>query len=861
MRVFLVSHTHWDREWYRSFQTFRAHLVDTVDRVLDLIAADPGFCFVLDGQSIVLQDYLEIRPERRDELTAACREGRLGIGPWYVQPDSLLPSGEAHVRNLLIGRALGSEIGPLSRVAYTPDSFGHPAQFPQIFAGFDLGPFIYWRGNGDEIDALPAEYLWEAPDGTTVLAHHLWKGYFSAALLPADAQAASAWLADIATELAARTRSDCVLLLNGIDHAPPDANTAAVAAALTERSGWTVQRALLDDFAAAMTAALPTPAPRFRGELVGARIAHLLPGVWSTRIPLKLRNRRVETLLEAWAEPWSALGERFGLRSERSALQQAWCSLLQNQAHDSICGCSLDRVHEQMAARYDTAEDLGNETTHRVLERLAGLDTMRATPWGELGEGGAGIDIAVFNPSAHPRTDIVRLALDPQPWMATHESDAGRELAIHPLLTSGITAPGFSVDGQPARLLAQSDERVRLLPEYPAWTIEFVAPDVPAFGWRRFTLRTDAAAAAGEDHERDIRSGSTVVTAADDGTFTVCFGTQRFDGLCGIEDRGDRGDSYDFDPVDAGGTWSVDAVAVTRHLDANGVQRLHVARRLSVPAGLAAYRAQRSDARVDLVLETEARLIPALTRVDVRVRVHNSARDHRLRLLFPTGAEVDEFLAASTFDVMRRSTAPRAASGWIHPAPTTFPQQGFVAANGLTVAAPGLPEAEVTADGVIAITLLRAVGWLSRMDLHSRAEPAGPLISTPGAQTLGTMEATLALAPGCDARAARDAEVGLRAVFAGERPLLASGLPLLEVEPREVQVTACKPALANGALVVRLLNPTDAAIVTHLRFGFAAQHVELVRLDETPLQPTIATADGSCTITIPAHALRSLLVR
>ncbi len=857
MRVFLVSHTHWDREWYRSFQTFRARLVDTVDRVLDLIAADPGFCFVLDGQSIVLEDYLEIRPERRDELTAACRSGRLGIGPWYVQPDSLLPSGEAHVRNLLIGRALGAAVGPLSRVAYTPDSFGHPAQFPQIFAGFDLGPFVYWRGNGDEIDGLPAEYLWEAPDGSTVAAHHLWKGYFSAALLPADAQAASAWLADVVKELAARTRSDCVLLLNGIDHAPPDANTAAVAAALAARSGATVQRALLDDFAAA----LPVPAARFRGELVGARVAHLLPGVWSTRMPLKLRNRRVETLLEAWAEPWSALGERFGLRSERPALQRAWCSLLQNQAHDSICGCSLDRVHEQMTARYDAAEDLADETTRRVLERLSGLETTRATPWGDLGDGGAGVAVAVFNPSPHRRSDLVRLALDPQPWMATRDGADGRELAIHPLLVSGLTAPGFSVDGQPVRMLADNDDRVRLLPEHPAWTIEFVARDVPAFGWRRFTLRVDAATAAVEDHEREIRAGSTVVTAAGDGTFTVCFGAQRFEGLCGIEDRGDRGDSYDFDPVDAGGTWSVDSVNVTRHLDANGVQRLHVERRLNVPAGLAADREQRSDMRVDLVIETEARLIPSLARVDVSVRVHNSARDHRLRLLFPTGAGADEFLAATTFDVMRRSTAPRAATGWIHPPPATFPQQGFVMANGLTVAAAGLPEAEVSGDGVIAITLLRAVGWLSRMDLHSRVEPAGPLISTPGAQALGTMEATLALLPGCDARAVRDAEVGLRAMFAGERPLLAPEQPLLEVEPREVLVTTCKPAAEDGALVLRLLNPTDSAIVARLRFGFALQTVELVRLDETPMQQAIAAADGSCAIAIPPHALRSLRVR
>ncbi len=170
MRCVMVSHTHWDREWYRTFQSFRARLVDTVDRVLDLVRDDPGFHFQLDGQTIVLEDYLAVRPKRRDELIQAVRAGRIAIGPWYVQPDSFLPSGEAHVRNLLEGRRVASEYGPCETVAYTPDSFGHPAQFPQIFAGFDLGPFIYWRGNGNEIAELPAEYRWVAPDGSEVIA-------------------------------------------------------------------------------------------------------------------------------------------------------------------------------------------------------------------------------------------------------------------------------------------------------------------------------------------------------------------------------------------------------------------------------------------------------------------------------------------------------------------------------------------------------------------------------------------------------------------------------------------------------------------------------------------------------------------
>ena len=103
-RVAVVPHTHWDREWYRTFESFRARLVDTVDRVLDQLDEDPGWRFLLDGQSIVVEDYLAVRPGSRDRLVGAVRSGRLAIGPWYVQPDSLLPSGESNVRNLLEGK-------------------------------------------------------------------------------------------------------------------------------------------------------------------------------------------------------------------------------------------------------------------------------------------------------------------------------------------------------------------------------------------------------------------------------------------------------------------------------------------------------------------------------------------------------------------------------------------------------------------------------------------------------------------------------------------------------------------------------------------------------------------------------------
>jgi hypothetical protein len=848
MRCTLVTHTHWDREWYRTHQHFRARLVDAVDRLLDLCAADPHYHFLLDGQAIVLEDYLEIRPGRRGELEALCREGRIGIGPWYVQPDSLLPSGESHVRNLLEGRRVADAIGRASRVAYTPDSFGHPAQFPQLFAGFGLQAFVYWRGHGDELERLPTEYWWEAPDGTAILACHLARGYFNAATGVASAPAAAARrIAATLREQIGRVASGQLLLMNGIDHALPEPRTEELAEAIAKETGFDVERGLIEDFLATLPA--PDAAARHRGELVGGRQANLLPGVWSTRTWIKLRNRACEAALEGWAEPWCALGERLGTPDERPALRTAWRALLPNHAHDSICGCSHDAVHEQMRGRFDVAEELASATTQRVLERLAGLGPGRVTPWTVEPE------LAVFNPSPHPRTDVVRFAVDPHPWMAP--ADEGDPVGgVHPLALRSLDPPGFEADGVPVRVIPSSEGRMTLLPDRPAIDLEFVVEDVPAFGWKRVPLRVTDPVPESCDEGREISAGDVSVRANDDGTFDAVLGGRSFVGLGGLEDRGDRGDSYDADLLapDAVGE---SARSIRRFRHASGLARLEIRRVLEVGAGLAADRERREgSARVDVRLEL--RVAPGVPRIDAELRIGNEARDHRLRLLLPTGQPVQVFEAATTFDVARRAPGALPSEGWIHPAPDTFPSQGFVHAGGLSVVAPGLAEAEVGGDGTIALTLLRCVGDLSRHDLRSRPGPAGPGNATPGAQCLGPLSLRFWLFAGLDAAAARDAELGLRAVPAGDAPLLAEGTSLVGLSPAGLLLSALKPSEDGDAWVARILNPHDDAREARLELGLPFAGVRSVRLDEQPDDASLVRDGNAIVLTVPAHGLRTL---
>ena len=617
MKVFLVSHTHWDREWYRTFQAFRARLVDAIDRVLELVAADDGFRFLLDGQTIAIEDYLEVRPGRRAALEAACRAGRIAIGPWYVQPDSLLPSGEAHVRNLLEGRRVGEAIGPVSTVAYTPDSFGHPAQLPQIFRGFALEPFVYWRGNGDEIDTLPAEYLWEAPDGSAVLAHHLGEGYFAASGLPArTTRRRRRSSPDLARRLGARTRSGAVLLMNGFDHALPEAHTARAARALARahrvtRCGArcsTTSRRRCRARRRATAASCSARAPRTCSPACGRRACRRSCATGASRASSRRGPSRGARSAARSARPTSA---------RRCA--PAWRELLQNQAHDSICGCSQDRVHEQMEARYDTAEELGARD-HDALPRAhrRASTRARATPWADA------VEIAVFNPSPHPRSDVVRFALSPARWLEFRGDGGARHMALHPLLRAGSARPRASRSTASRRAWSRTTTRARI-------RLLARARAAQRRVRRRATCPRSAggasgcapAAAAPRGRGRRPRDRARRRVGARRRRRHARRRARRRGagaGLCALEDIGDRGDTYDFDPV-AGG-----APEVTRSSSAPPAAR----ERHRAPAACAAcFRCRRRSP------PTGARAAPQRVAADGRRRGAGGARRAARR---PAGA-------------------------------------------------------------------------------------------------------------------------------------------------------------------------------------------------------------------------------
>ncbi len=396
-RYFVVPHTHWDREWYRPLEHFRLMLAGVVDEVLDTLEGDPEFTsFTLDGQAIVLEDYLELRPAHEPRLRALITAGRLEIGPSYVLPDEYLVGGEPLVRNLLIGRAVCRRFGgEPSPAGYLPDSFGHPLQLPQILAGFGITSFLFSRGLGDQVDDVGVAFDWIAPDGSAVRALQLLGDYSNFAHI-ADATDAEGRVRGIAERFGhwlAQAAARDVVLCNGTDHCHIQPRMPALCAELERRlPGSRFQIARFGDFASGLrTGSLPS----FSGELVDSRLWNILRGVNSARLYLKQANEQAEQRLLA-TETFAALcALSTGGSFPADDLTFAWRELLKCQPHDSICGCSCDEVHRDMLVRYASLD----RTLAMLVQRVAEESHPHASPG----------QIALVNTLPFARRRLVRL--------------------------------------------------------------------------------------------------------------------------------------------------------------------------------------------------------------------------------------------------------------------------------------------------------------------------------------------------------------------------------------------------------------------------------------------------------------------
>jgi mannosylglycerate hydrolase len=793
--VHLVPHTHWDREWYLPFQRFRMRLVDLVDSVLERAEADRRFCFTFDGQTAMLDDYLEIRPEAEPRLRALVAAGQLAVGPWRILSDELLVAGETLVRNLEAGLARAEQLGGGMAAGYLPDQFGHAAQLPQLLRRAGIGHAVLWRGVPAAVDHHV--FAWSAPDGSTVRAEYLVGGYGSAAGLLEHAGADPGDLAVRVDRLERGLRpwfgADPVLAMYGADHTTPVPELLDLVDAVNRAQDRVLVRVgTLAGYLAAVedgTGRLPA----WRGELRSGARANLLMGVTSARIGLKAACARAERLLARYAEPLQALHaatwpERF--------LDIGWRRLVECSGHDSITGCGADAVADQVAVRLAEATQIGEGLVQRAAAEVAWR-----VPRGA---------VAVLNPSPFPRAGLVELELRvPDAWeevalelpdgrlLDTQERGRGPALLhteelpgarlgevfrrVHGRELFGRVINGVRVDPSGRRLTFELDnqpdprhldmEQVRAEVDLAAaaaegerWQLRVVAPPrrrllavvpAPPLGWTSVRPRPrggpdEAAAADPPVRVRDggLDNGLVAVTVAGDGSLRVRGGGVTLDGVGRLTDGGDAGDLYNYAPPTTDLLVAEpDSVAVATVAAGPLQGALEIERSYRWPLGLRdPAGTARSAERPAVRTVTRVELRAGEPFVRLRVSFDNPCRDHRVRLHVPLARAAASSAAEGQFAVVERGTSAEGGHGEVPLA--TFPARGFVDAGGAAVLLDHVLEYELLTDPPeLALTLLRAVGQISRNAHRFREEPAGPEVATPAAQCPGPWSVALAVYP------------------------------------------------------------------------------------------------------------------
>ncbi|MCL6602822.1 MAG: alpha-mannosidase [Paenibacillus sp.] len=872
----IVSHTHWDREWYLPYEKHHVRLVQLVDALLDKLESDTAFkSFYLDGQTIILEDYLQVRPEKKGKLEQYIREGRILIGPWYILQDAFLTSGEANVRNMQIGHQDASKYGEPSKIGYFPDTFGLVGQTPQLMVQSGITNAFFGRGvkptgfnnsvSDGGYESSFSELIWEGPDGSKILGILFANWYSNGNEIPSDENAAKEFWDKKLTDAEKYASTGELLFMNGCDHQPLQLDLPeAISTAQALYPNVDFVHSNFSDYLSALDAEFNNQQSSVNrglstvmGELRSQRTDGwgTLVNTASARIYLKQMNQMGQSILEKVAEPLASIANLAGKAYPHHLFTYAWKTLMQNHPHDSICGCSVDEVHREMVTRFDKSRHIAESIVEDSAKYIA--DAVDTSIFAEYGANA--LPFVVMNTSGWKRTGTVTVDLDAARLYLregfTLEETSLRMQEIDLTGRMLVDQQGEAVPCTVEDLGLQfgydlPDDKFRQSYMCRRVRVTFEAMQVPALGLRSYawvqSSRANLDLVTLLSGNRVMENDILRVEIAEDGSFTL------MDKLRGIsyrdlgiyENTGDSGNEYMYKQPEGESALTTKGQAADirvledtafraaieiKHnweIPASGDERLDTEQRALVY--YPERKAQRSRDTVILKLSTVITLEREGKGLQIASTIDNQAKDHRVRILFPTDVQTAVHQVDSMFEIVKRDNEP--APEWLNPSNTQH-QQAFVDVSndyeGLTVANLGLNEYEVLRDGrnTIAVTLLRSVGELGDWGWFP----------TPEAQCLGEHTLRLMLIPhngdGITSGAYVEAyqfqipwTVCQTGVHSGT---LATSYAPLEWESQEVAFSSMKMNAETGDLLLRWYNMSLKA--SEVTLNLHVPHVHLYK--------------------------------
>lgn len=753
MKVYIISHSHWDREWYMAYEQHHMRLIELIDDLLELFEVDPSFnSFHLDGQTIILDDYLQVRPEKRQAIQQAINEGKLRIGPFYILQDDFLISSESNVRNMLIGMEESRKWGTPVMLGYFPDTFGNMGQTPQLMKQAGISAAAFGRGvkpigfdnqvlEAENYSSQYSEMWWKGPDQTAIFGLLFANWYSNGNEIPVEKEAALAFWKQKLADAEQYASTNHLLMMNGVDHQPVQKDISkAIHLANELFPDYEFIHSNFTDYLEAVQKDVPEDLGSVEGELTSQETDgwYTLANTASARVYLKQWNTKVQRQLENITEPLATMAYEVSGNYPHDQLDYAWKTLMQNHPHDSICGCSVDSVHREMIPRFEKADEVGKYLAQDSLEQLtAAIDT--------TGFPKDSFPFVIVNTAGMDKTGEAEITIELErkrfaegiPEQLYQELENLPKRKYHVETKSGATIPAILSEETVQFGYDLPKDRFRV--PYMARMIKVTLPleNMPAFSWETFALVEGEAKAEEKEtmiHQsgRIIENGPLHLTIEKNGTITMedRKNKRKLNNLHIFEDIGDIGNEYIFkqpfcdQPILSSNKENSEVKVL---VDTPEIAKISILQEMEIPVSADErlekeqqmvvefrYRkAERSKEKRILQIKTIMTIRKDSKKIDFETTLDNQMKDHRLRVLFPTKLHVEHHEADSIFEVVKRPN--HVSKSWENP---TNPQhqQAFVNIHdeeyGVTVGNFGLNEYEVTEDGQIAVTLLRSVGEL-----------------------------------------------------------------------------------------------------------------------------------------------------
>ena len=897
--IHVISNSHWDREWGYPFEETRLLLLKFMDELLELLDQDPEFhSFLMDSQTLCVEDYLELRPEKRETVETHVKSGRLIVGPWYSLPEEYLVSGESTVRNLVVGHRVARSYGKVSKTGYTPFGYGQTSQMPQIYNGFDIDTIIFYRG----INTPKSEYILEGPDGSRLLgmrfgcmsrfsyyiyiyrvlrygsddvfARYEWDRGAAPFRLASDDRprehyyvlddAKKQWndgpipeqLQKLVRDESEHFTTSHICCMQGFDTSNPDPKESAIMKMCQEMMpDHEIKFSSLEDYMAAMRKEVKNPTI-LRGESrdpgSSGKWTHLMGDVISARTRLRRANHRSEVNLQRLAEPWSAIGMMVGGEYLKTGLDRAWKLLLKNHPHDTITGAGIDQMEKDSLYRFDQIDIISEGLARRGMEAVQiRVDNSDLPAQHSV--------VTVFNPCPFPREGVISCLLD---------------------MPSGMGYEAFrlqSPDGkQTARL--QHDEPYEwstLIRNLQDISIEMNSQrvrchievdDIPAYGYKTYhlvpaekfpavvpeTLAPEPNVLENEHLRAEFNS---------DGTLNLIHKQtgHAFNNIHYLEDTGETGHSWIHREPDQNRTITSHGFPCSIELEEAGplLARMRVEYRMQIPAGITdELTAQFREAFMDhtartaemkeMIVTSRFTLRAGQKRLDVTTSLDNQCRNHRLRVVFPTHLKAETTESEAAFDVISRDIHVKEGDAYFGRPNPQYPMYRFVDmaddAMGFCLLNTGSREYEAMDNPArtLALTLFRAFTYrncpiFGRFEVYPEMELA---------QCIGPHEWTYAIYPhagdwrnGCF-KEAEELNLPLQGAQAGpHKGTLPKEMSFITLSGGQLQITALKRAEdRKTSYIVRIFNPDSKQVSGALTLWKPVKKAWFTNLDEKRLE-------------------------